>query len=581
MSREKNSFNRLWRFLETTHVSGGRYHALLDVCHARLLLVIFVLFLGFGVISVRVLFFAFAETDTRVTSTHVVKRQERLMRANITERNGHVLASSILTKSLNADVPLMRKAQVDLEEAAEKIAFLFSGIDPKKLIKKFQTIDHFPIRTRLTPEQAWQVRKLGIPGIFTLQRETRVYPYGNLFAHIVGFVDQDNQGQNGVELSFNSLLQRNEEELALSLDIPLQHILHGELTQGFKEQQAKSACGIIMDVRNFEILAMVSLPDYDPHHPSLISKGKYFNCATQGSYELGSTFKIITTAMALEVGVAQLESIYDTTHPIRVSGQIISDTHLSSNPLNLRQIFVRSSNVGAALIAKDIGSHRQRLMLSQFGLLDPADIELEGRSHPIIASDAPDISTLTIGFGHGIAVSPLNLVSAVGALVNDGVGRSPTLLYLPELQSNVRRVVSSSTSNQLRQLMYLAVREGTGRSARIPGYAIGGKTGTAEKPVLTEKGWAYSGEDVVSSFIAALPINRPEYVIYVLLDEPKGLNGDKEHTGASRVAAPIVRKIVERLIPLRGMAPVDEKDVNFLRSLGIYQQASKEERNFY
>ena len=569
--KQTSQMNRLNRFIEGLSNSprrgGGHYYEnMMELCRTRLFLVWIIMGLLFLGISVRIVVLPFLPYIELSRGTQFFTATQ--LRSDIIDRNGRLLASSAIIKSLNADVSLMRRTNVDFDDAAEKLATLFPKLDKAKLRERFDRLNHFPIRGRLTPEQVWQVRQLGIPGIYTLRQEGRIYPYGNMFSHLLGFVDNDNIGQGGVELRFNSFLKKGEEPLRLSVDVRFQHVLYRAVKDLFETKEAKAACGVIMEIASSEILALTSFPSFNPHDVGSITPQRYFNCVTQASYELGSTFKLVTAAMGLDYGSATLDTIYDTTRPIRFDGRVISDLSLSKFPYNLRQVVVNSSNVGAALIARDLGKEAQFDYLKRFGLLDILPVEFEGKSKPIIAPEETELRTMTIGFGHGIAVSPLHLASVVSAIIGGGVYRSPTILHIPELRASLargQRIVSPEVSRAIRQIMYSVVKDGSGRNARLRGYRVGGKTGTAEKLVETSIGLQYSVDKVVSSFIAAFPIDEPKYLIYVVVDEPTSASGI---TGG-RLVAPVVKNIISRMIPMTNIALRFENAPEILNKLGL------------
>ncbi len=545
--------------------SGAYYYRMLEICRARILLIWALMGITFISLMLRTIALPFTETRGAVNDSSSNTRPA--LRSDIVDRNGNILVSSAIVKSLNADVTLMRRANVDFADAASRLATLLPAIDQENLLDKFNRLAHFPIIQRLAPEQVWQVRQLGIPGIYTLREEGRIYPYGDLMAHVVGFVDNNNVGQSGIELRFNSLLSRGEAPFALSVDVRMQYILAEALQKAFDTQKAKSACGLVMSLKSSEILAMTSFPTFNPHQINKITNDKYFNCTTQSVYELGSTMKLINAALGLEMGTATLDTVYDTTRPIRIENKVISDIRLSEFRYNLRQVMTYSSNIGSALIARDAGAVRQREFLQRLGMLSVSPIELEGKGIPLIANEKDELTTMTIGFGHSIAVSPLHLASAVSLIINDGIYRKPTLLYIPEVQRALApgvRVVRSEVSDALRQIMYLVVRDGTGRAAKIPGYVVGGKTGTAEKLVETSLGLRYSSNAVLSSFIAAYPMHDPQYLIYVLIDEPKGNN-----VFGGAIMAPVVKEIIQKMAPMVGVTPYNERSPEILKALGL------------
>jgi cell division protein FtsI (penicillin-binding protein 3) len=388
--------------------------------------------------------------------------------------------------------------------------------------------------------------------------------------HLLGYVDSDNSGIAGLEKQFEGLLAKGDEPLRLTIDMRVQHLMREELGAAMREFQAKAATGIVMDARNGEILAMVSLPDFDPNHPGKAGDGERFNRATLGVYELGSTFKVFTTAMALDAGAASMGKRYDATKPLRVSRFMIRDYHAKKRWLTLPEVFVYSSNIGAALMAQDIGGKRQQDYLGKLGMLDTLRVELPETGKPISPEVWRPGNTMTNGFGHGIAVSPLHLVSGVAAAVNGGVLRQPTIVAGEHRDGDrePRRVFKKQTSEQIRRLMRLTVENGTGRNADAVGYAVGGKTGTAEKP--DAKG--YEGKRLLSSFIGAFPINDPRYVVLALLDEPKGTKATQGYATGGWVAAPVVRRVIERMAPMLGMAPVED-DAPGMRELETYVKA--------
>ena len=495
------------------------------------------------------------------------ERVEPRPRANIVDRNGEVLATDLETASLYANP----RRLLDAEKAARAVVEVLPDMDYAATLKKLQSDRGFVwLRRHLTPRQQWALLERGIPGLDFIDEFTRVYPQGALMPHLLGYVDSDNRGIAGLEKQFEGYLAKSDEPLRLTIDMRVQHLMRRELGAAMREFQAKSAAGIVMDVRNGEILALVSMPDFDPNHPGKAGDDERFNRATLGVYELGSTFKVFTAAMALDTGAAVMTKRYDATKPLQISRFLIRDYHAKKRWLTLPEVFVYSSNIGAALMAQDIGGQRQRDYLDKLGLLAPLAVELPETGSPITPETWRPVNTMTIGFGHGIAVSPLHLVNGVAAAVNGG------LLYQPTIVADEHRigdraprsVFKKRTSEEIRKLMRLTVENGTGRNADAAGYAVGGKTGTAEKP--DAKG--YEGKRLLSSFVAAFPINDPRYVVLALLDEPKGNAATKGFATGGWVAAPIVRRVVERMAPMLGMPPLKD-DAPGMRELEHYVKA--------
>ncbi len=533
--------------------SEVRYWRRLRESRARLVLLSMVFFVFLGALSFRLLRLPFWEATLSASAQKSGTSSQFRARADIQDRNGVLLASDLEVSSLNADVPLMRRADVDLADAARRLSQVLPQLDEATLRARLERGGRSRLLARLLPSEAFAVRSLGIPGIHLISRPTRLYPHGDLFAHAVGFVNIDNIGQSGVELSQNSRLQRDARALTLTLDELLQHILRKHLERAYVAHEARAACGVILDATTAEILALVSLPVFDPHRPSKITPLQYFNCVVQGNYELGSIFKILTVAMALESRVASLKSLYDVREPIIFANKKISDIKQSERPLTLEEVFVHSSNIGAAMIARDLGALLQERYLSDFGMLDVLPVAFEGKSRPLLSSGSPELRAMTIGFGHGIAVSPLHLASTVAGLVNDGIVRSPTILKSAHEEQLQKRVLSEETVGTLRRLLFENIEHGTGARASVAGYALGGKTGTAEKPVRTATGIAYGHEKVVSSFIGVVPIDAPRYVVFTMLDEPRSDSTDLGAINASRVMTRAIAAIFRDVIVARGI----------------------------
>ncbi|HIP79016.1 MAG TPA: penicillin-binding protein 2, partial [Kiloniellaceae bacterium] len=388
------------------------------------------------------------------------------------------------------------------------------------------------------------------------QREhRRFYPHGALAPHVVGFTGVDNQGLAGIEQSFDDVLRASAKPLQLSLDIRIQHILTEELAQAMTTFSAIGAAGVVMDARTGEVVALASLPSFDPAKPAAAPADARFNRASLGIYEMGSVFKIFTAAMALNEGVVALNDGYDTRKPIRISRFTIRDFKPKNRWLSIPEILMYSSNIGTVHMAMDAGTPVQQAFLKRLGLLQPASIELPEVGQPLIPSPWREINTMTISFGHGLAVSPVQLTAAMSAMVNGGTEVRPTLLKRdPERVAPGTRLISETTSATVRRLMRLVVSQGTARKANAEGYVVGGKTGTAEK--LAGRG--YSRNSRIASFVGAFPMSAPRYVAFVMVDEPKPTKETHGYATGGWVAAPVMRGIVERMAPLVGFMPQDD-----------------------
>jgi len=476
----------------------------------------------------------------------------RMDRADIVDRNGVLLATNLETASLYANP----RQILDPAHAAHAIVSVLPDLGESELKSRLASNRAFVwVKRSLAPKQEYEVNRLGIPGLYFQREERRVYPQGPLVSHVVGFADIDNKGLAGIEEGFDGKLRDDTSPLRLSIDVRVQHVLHEELARAVAEYQAEGAVGIVMDARTGEVAGMVSLPDFDPNDPAHDPAEARFDRATLGTYEMGSTFKIFTMAMALESGVATLDDGYDASNPIHIARFTINDYHPQGRWLSLPEIFIYSSNIGAARMALDVGAERQRAFLQRLGLLQPAHIELPEVGTPLVPSPWREINTMTVGFGHGISVSPLQMTSAVATVVNGGIAHDPTLIRIaPGARIPGRRVLSEATSDSLRRLMRLNVVDGTGKRAEVPGYLVGGKTGTAEKI----SGHGYNRHALLSSFVAAFPMEAPRYVVLVILDEPKGSAETRGFATAGWTAAPVAGRVIARVGPIVGVMPIDE-----------------------
>ncbi|MAM68753.1 MAG: penicillin-binding protein [Rhodospirillaceae bacterium] len=529
---------------------------------------------AFLLIGVRVIDVSIFRSDSEPRYTRgVTKHEKNVGRADITDRNGVLLATSLNTASLYANPRLV----LDPEQAAMKLSIVLPDIDVKAIEKKLRSDRGFVwLRRHLTPRQQYAVNRLGIPALNFQREERRMYPLGPLASHVLGYTDIDNRGLSGVERYFDKELRTRQRNLSLAIDIRAQHVLEQELGAAMKKFFAIGAAGLIMDVNTGEIVAMSSLPGFDPNHPGAIAEELRFNRTTLGVYEMGSTFKIFTTAMALDAGTVTLGGGYDATNPIRVARFVIRDYHAKKRWLSVPEIFMYSSNIGTVKMALDVGIAGHRKFLSDLGMMKPVLIELSETGAPLSPNRWREINTMTISFGHGLAVSPLHLVAGVSAIVNGGIYRSPTLI---KRDTNTpgpgKRIISLETSLKMRRLMRLVVDKGTGQKAAAPGFLVGGKTGTAEKV----SGRGYHRKALISSFVAAFPMNKPRYVVLAMLEEPKGTKETFGYATGGWVAAPVVGAVVRRIAPVLGLRPVkaDEASREIL-AIEVPKKSDRERR---
>ena len=551
-----------------THRADGASTSAVEVRRTRLMVagVLFALsFVGLGVRLVDLMVLRGGGGEPSLARS-AGARPVTAQRAPIVDRNGVLLAANLGTASLYATP----RRVLDPREAAEKLVQVLPELDYEAVLAKLSSKRRFVwLKRKLTPRQYYAVNRLGLPGLAFREDESRVYPQGALLAHVLGYTDVDNRGISGLEKRFDRTLRdpaRGGTPLQLSIDVRVQHVVRRQLMRAVARFRAAAGAGLVLDVGTGEVLALVSLPDFDPNRARGASSDSLFNRATLAVYEMGSTFKVFTLAMALEAGTAGPDRRYDTTRPIRVSRFVIRDSYPKARPLSVPEIFVYSSNIGAAKMALEVGGVRQRAFLEKLGLLRRARIELPEVGLPLAPERWREVNTMTVAFGHGIAVSPVNMAAAVAATVNGGVLIPTTLLKRPDGASvEGRRVVSARTSRIVRRLMRLVVEQGTGRRAAAPGYLIGGKTGTAEKP---QRG-RYQRKALVSSFVGAFPIDAPRYLVLVLLDEPKGTPATRGYAGGGWTAAPVVGRIVSRIAPILGVRPVDETETEVRKAMFV------------
>ena len=481
-------------------------------------------------------------------------------RPDIVDRNGEILATDIKMASLYAEP----RNILDPDEATELITSVLPKLDATVVRKKLASDAGFVwLEREITPEQQKQIHALGIPGIGFLAESRRFYPGGPTAAHIVGLVNVDNQGIAGFEkyLDDHGLADlhaagfaRDEdvEPVRLSIDLRVQHIMRDELAAAMEKYSAIAATGVVLDVHTGEVLAMASLPDYDPNNPYNALEPDRLNRMSAGVYELGSVFKSFTFAMALASGAVTMNDRIDAVNPIHVGRFTINDFHAKRRILSVPEVFIYSSNVGAARMALKVGGTLQQEYLRRFGLMTRLNTDLPEVAKPILPVKWSELTSMTVAFGHGIAVTPLQTAVADAALVNGGMLIPPT--FQPRTKADADalavRVIKPGTSDLLRYLFRLNVESGSGRAADVPGYMVGGKTGTAEKVVNGR----YSANKRLNSFLAAFPIDKPDYVVLVVLDDPQAAKAGGGTTAGSN-AAPTVAAIIRRSAALLGVEP--------------------------
>ena len=488
-----------------------------------------------------------AEVSLMSGQTHqrVLPQALTTERADITDRNGALLATTLETYSLYAEPRRIWNPR----QSARKIANLRAKLNISDVTRKLESDRAFVWLERgLTPKERQAIFELGLPGIGFRTESKRVYPRGNLASHLIGFTNLDLGGIAGAERALDERLTLEKApDVALSLDMKVQYALADELARSQEEFQALSASGVVMNIKTGEIIAMASLPNFDPNVPRATSPQSRFNHAAMSTYDLGSVFKPLTMAMALEDNVATKSEMFDVHKPYKVRYKYIRDDHPSKTPLNMSGILSQSSNRGTAMLAQRIGAESQKAHLRNLGLLDRVPYELAESARPQVQENWGELATVTISYGHGLSVTPLALTAAIAATLNDGVYIVPTILRR-DASSDVqtRRVFRSDVSLDVRNMMREVVTVGTGKKANVAGFGVMGKTGTAEKPSLG----GYDEKRLVTSFVAAFPHSDPTYAMIVTLDEPKATDGTYGYATAGWNAAPTAGKVIARIGPM-------------------------------
>jgi cell division protein FtsI (penicillin-binding protein 3) len=490
----------------------------------------------------------------------------RPRRADIVDRNGILLATDYPKASLFADPAEV----IDPAASARQLAAVLHGVDEAALRAKLSTERRFIwLKRHVTDAEQRAVIRLGLPGIDFRTELHRVYPQRALTAHLVGYVGIENQGLAGIERGLEARLTGDARPLTLTIDLGVQEVVRSELAAVVARFKAQGGTGLVLDVATGEIVGMVSLPDFDPNRYQQASVAQRFNRNSQGSYELGSLFKVFTVAMALDAGVVDMTDGYDASRRLEIGRYRIDDYRAHRRWLSVPEIIAFSSNIGAARMADALGGDAQRAYFQRFGLLDPHPIGLPEVGHPMVPDPWRPINTVTAAYGHGIAVSPLQAIDAVaGAICGEPLPSTHLVAESPP-PGRATAPVSAETAAKLRWLMWLTVAEGTGAQAAVPGYLVGGKTGSADK---AGRG-GYRGRGIMASFVAAFPIDRPRYVVLVTLDEPRGDAATYGHGTGGWTAAPTAGRIVSRIGPLLGLPPADPGAELWFRSRLIQGQA--------
>jgi cell division protein FtsI (penicillin-binding protein 3) len=482
-------------------------------------------------------------------------------RPDILDRNGQILATDVRMPSLFGEP---RKI-IDVDEATELLTAVLPDLDAAEVRERLASRRGFAwLKREIRPKQQQQIHALGIPGIGFLSENKRVYPNGAEVSHLIGHVNIDNQGIAGIEkwLDGRGLADlhragfasdRQQKPIALAVDLRVQHALRDELIAAAEKYKAKAAAGLVVDVNTGEIVSMVSVPDYDPNNPRQANDPTRINRLTTGVFELGSTFKSLTIAMALDSGKVSLNSSFDARVPLRYGRFNIHDYHAQRRVLTVPEIFTYSSNIGTARMALALGVEHHKWFLKKVGQLDRLRTELPESAEPLVPKRWGELNTVTIAFGHGLSVAPLQAVMAVNALMNGGYLIPPTFMKRTEAEARAlaTQVIKPETSEKMRYLFRLNAEKGTAKKADVEGFYVGGKTGTSEKVV----GGRYAKNKLLNTFTAVLPMDKPKYQVLIMLDEPQPLPETHGYATAGWNAAPTAGKVIARIGPLLGLEP--------------------------
>src|SRR6266545_4204352 len=527
---------------------------------ARLGLAVLVFAVGYSVIAGRLVLFA------AVPDSHLVRRAGAAdavatARPDILDRNGEILATDVRAPSLFGEPHRI----IDVDEAVELLTAVMPDLDVAELRERLSSKRRFVwLKREITPQQRAAIHRLGQPGIGFMSENKRVYPNGVGAAHVIGHVNIDNQGIAGIEkwLDRSGLADlhlaglatdRLQKPVELSVDLRVQHAMRDELVKARDKFKAKAAAGLVIDPRSGEVISMVSVPDYDANNPREALDPTRINRLTTGVFEMGSTFKALTVAMALDSGKITLKSAFDARFPLQYGKHTIHDFHAQNRVLTVPEIFTYSSNIGTARMALSLGVEHHKQFLRKLGQLERLRTELPESAEPLVPKRWAELNTVTIAFGHGLSVAPLQAMMAFGALMNGGHLIPPTFLKRSEQDAMALAVpvIKPETSDKMRYLMRLNVEKGTATRADVKGYYVGGKTGTSEKVV----GGRYSKTKVLTAFTAVLPADRPRYSLLIMIDEPQPTAESHGYATSGWNAVPVGGAVIARVAPLLGVAP--------------------------
>jgi cell division protein FtsI (penicillin-binding protein 3) len=516
-------------------------------------------FLGFFVLSAKLFYLATISYDSDNRMLKQINHQ--IERPLIYDRNANLVALNIDISSVAIRPSILSNKDDVIDRLLVAIPNLYREDLENKILndRKFVWL-----KRGVTPNERERIHNLGIPGVQFIDETKRFYSAANTLSNVIGYINIDNKGQTGIEKYIDqNFNEEMKEGIHLSMDLEVSHAMRDELLKSMKKYSAKGAAGILMNVDTGEVISMTSLPDFDPHYPKDALKPENINRVTMAVYEIGSTFKAFTAAMALDSGVVDLDTIYDATNPIKIGRHSISDFHAKNRELTVEEIFIYSSNIGAAKMAADFGVDYHKSFLKKLGFMDKIDSELPDPPKNLVPEDKDwkELNTMTISYGHGIAITPLHAAVAGASLVNGGRLINPTFLKKNKNEIiNYNQVIDPTTSDKIKKLMYLNVLNGSGGKAAVEGILVGGKTGSAEK---------YDSDKNLTTFLGAFPINDPEYILFILLDEPEGIEETYGYATAGYNVAPTFSNIVTRIAPMLDIVPSELDTIHDFEQITI------------
>ena len=528
----------------------GLEKSIIDKCKQRIIAIAVIFFVSFIVVNIKLIDTSKPFKAKEQTSINI---QKSIKRGNILDRNGNILAISMPTWSLAKN----RNIIFDIELTEKTILQILPNLDRIQLRKTLesQQLEKIYIARQLTPETAKKINKIGEPGISFDPEDLRVYPYNDEISHIVGFTGTEKDGLAGIEKKYNDILN-NGNDIYLTLDSRVQYKIFNILTKGIEVYKYKGAVGIVIDVNTGELISGVSIPSFNPNGYHITEEPSR-NQITASNFELGSVFKAITFASALNDNITNLDSKFDATAPLKIGKYFIEDFHPENRILSLEEVFIHSSNIGSARIALELGKERQSYYFEKLGLknkIDSGILEVEYPKYPI---EVRDIDVANMSFGYGISVSPLNIVSALAATVNGGEYIQPYVVIDSKFINRPRvKVFTEKVSNIMKILYRSNVETGTAKNIKPIPYLVGGKTGTANKNENNK----YMKKKVISSLISFFPINNPRYALFVLVDEPKATGNIRGRTPGFN-AVPLTKEIIMEIAPLLGQKSINKTEL--------------------